>query len=91
MKHLILVLALGLTPLLLAEQKPANAADYYKAGEAALKRGDTAQAAKYYRATLQLSPTHGNAKFRLASMKTLKPEALVRVRQARMKSINLPT
>ncbi|GHC42878.1 hypothetical protein [Roseibacillus persicicus] len=87
MKYLIPVLILGLTSPLFAE---ATAADYYKAAEKELKAGNVEKAKTYYAATLKLDPNHGNAKYRLLSMKTLTAEARIRVRKAKLASITLP-
>lgn len=88
MKYLLITLLLGLASPLSAEKATAN--DFFKAGEAALKKGDVKTAEASYRKALRLDPNHGNSRFRLADMKNLKPEARVRVRRGKMKSIILP-
>lgn len=88
MKHLILVLVLGLTTPLLA--KSPTAEDYFKQGESALKKGNIELAQSSYRDALKLDPKHGNAKFRLLSMRDLKAGSRIKARQAMLKSIILP-
>ncbi|MGJ8725298.1 MAG: hypothetical protein ACSHYB_12130 [Roseibacillus sp.] len=88
MKHLILVLVLGLTTPLLA--KSPNAEDYFKQGETALKEGKIALAESSYRSALKLDPKHGNAKYRLLSMKDLTASARIKARQDKLNSIILP-
>lgn len=88
MKYLILILTLGLASPILAA--PATANDYFKAGEAALKKGDIKSAESAYRKALQLDPKHGNANYRLKSMKNLTADARIRVRQEQLKTIKLP-
>lgn len=86
MKHLIITLLLGLATSALAQ----TAADYYKQGEAALKAGKTDEAKAAYTAALKLEPNHGNAKFRLLSMRNLSANARIKVRQTQLSSIILP-
>lgn len=88
MKHRLLILVLGLTTPLLAEPTTAN--EFFKAGENALKQGDVKTAESSYRKALQLNPNHGNARYRLVSMKNLKPEARIRVRKNQFEAIKLP-
>lgn len=87
MKYLIPVLILGLTSPIFAD---ATAADYYQAAEKELKAGNVEKAKAYYAATLKLDPDHGNAKYRLLSMKTLTADARIRVRKEKLQSIILP-
>ena len=87
MKELILILTLGLASPLLAA--PATATDYFKAGEAALKKGDVETAEAAYRKALKLDPTHGNSQYRLKTMKNLTADARIRVRKEKLKSIIL--
>lgn len=86
MRYLITALILGLAGSALAQ----NAADYYKQGEAALKAGEIDKAKAAYTAALKLEPNHGNAKFRLLSMRNLSANARLKARQNKLSSIILP-
>lgn len=88
MKYLILKLALSLG--LISGVSAQTAADYYAKGEAALKAGKILDAKAAYQAALKLEPNHGNAKFRLLSMKNLSASAKLNARKAQLKSIILP-
>jgi tetratricopeptide (TPR) repeat protein len=86
MKYLIIALTLGLTGLAPAQ----NANDYYARGEAALKAGNIENAKAAYQAALKLEPNHGNAKFRLLSMRNLSATARLKARKSQLASIVLP-
>ena len=86
MKHLILALTMSLTGAVFAQ----NAADHYAKGEAALKAGKIAEAKAAYQAALRLEPNHGNAKFRLLSMRNLSASARLKARKDQLKSVVLP-
>jgi len=85
MKHLILTLSLALASTGLAE----TANDFFKKGETALSKGDIATAKSAYSKALKLDPSHGNARYRLLSMKNLTADARVTLRKNKMASINL--
>jgi len=85
MKHLILILSLAFVSTGLAE----NANGFFKQGEAALQKGDITAAKAAYSQALKLDPSHGDARYRLLSMKNLSAEARVKVRQNKMAAIKL--
>ncbi len=87
MKHLIILLSFGLMSPTLAETVSAN--DLFKRGEAALAQGDIERARLAYTQALKLDPTHGNAKYRLLSMRSLTKDARKKVRERKFASINL--
>lgn len=84
---LLLILLMSSLPLV---AKDPTSEDYFRAGEDALAKNDLKTAKTYYQAALQLNPQHGNARFRLLSMKDLNAQARVKLRQQRMKDIKLP-
>ncbi len=86
MKHKLLVLSLALASNLSAQ----SAADHFAKGEAALKAGNILAAKASYQAALKIDPSHGNAKFRLLSMKNLSANAQLKARKAQLKQIILP-
>jgi tetratricopeptide (TPR) repeat protein len=90
MKLPLLLLVLFAACPLFAEKPKPTADAYFKKGEEFLAEHDVAQAKRYYRAALQLNPKHGNATFRLRSMKKLNENARIALRKQQLEKVKLP-
>ena len=76
---------MALAPLASAE----TANEFFKQGEAALKKGDAATAKAAYLKALKVDPKHGNSQYRLAAMKELTAKASVTSRRVTLEKITL--
>lgn len=66
-----------------------TAEDYFQQGEAALEQGNLATARSAYTQALRLNPQHGNARFRLLSLKDVAGEAKVKIKKRQLAKIRL--
>lgn len=87
-KTILAVLALSASTALAGEK--ASADDFYRKGEAALNQGNLDAARAAYTQALRINPQHGNARYRLLSLKNLAPEVGIKVRERKLAQIRLP-
>lgn len=81
---------LALTGVNLAAEKRLSADDHFRQGEVALELGQIEQARASYAQALTINPQHGNARYRLVSLKNLSAEIKVKLRKKKFAAISVP-
>ncbi len=74
---------------LLAEKR-ISADDYFRQGEAALEVGEIEKARTAYMQALRINPKHGNARYRLVSLKSLSADIKLKMRKKQLAAISIP-